>query len=130
MKKTIPVIVFLLCISILCTACGAQKLTDGKYTMDVTLTGGSGRAAVASPAEVTVTGETAEAVIVWSSPYYSYMVVDDIRYEPQQTEGNSTFKIPVKLDQDMQVTACTEAMSEPHEIEYTLHFDIAARKGA
>ena len=129
MKKAVSLIVLLLCVSLLCTACGAQKLNDGTYTMDVTLTGGSGKATVDSPAEVAVTGGGAEALIVWSSPYYTYMTVDGVRYEPVRTEGGSAFRIPVRLDEDLSVIACTEAMSEPHEIEYTLHFDSASAKG-
>ena len=97
--------------------------------MDVTLTGGSGRASIVSPAQVTVTGEGAEAVIQWSSPFYTYMIVNGTKYLPIQQQGNATFRIPVTLDHDISVIACTEAMSEPHEIEYTLHFDSASRKG-
>ena len=130
MKKKRAFLLFLLCISLLCTACGAKELADGTYWMDVTLTGGSGRATVQSPAEVSVTGEKAEATVIWSSPYYVYMLVDGVRYEPVQTEENAVFRIPVVLDQDMSVTACTVAMSEPHEIDYTLHFDSTSRKGA
>lgn len=117
-----------ICLSL--TACGETKLTDGQYTVDVTLSGGSGRAGVESPATLTVEGEKLTARIVWSSPFYEYMLVDGVRYEPVQTEGNAVFEIPVVLDQDMKVSACTVAMSEPHVIEYTLHFDRASVKGA
>ena len=45
------------------------------------------------------------------------------------TEGNSTFEIPVSaLDTALDVTADTVAMSTPHEIEYTLTFDSASLK--
>lgn len=38
-------------------------------------------------------------------------------------DGNSTFEIPVSVfDAEMEVTADTVAMSEPHEIDYTLKF--------
>lgn len=98
--------------------------------MKVTLEGGSGRASVETPAIVEVAGETLTATIVWSSPYYTYMEVDGVKYQPVQTEGGATFQIPVVLDTDMAVSACTEAMSEPHVIEYTLHFDSSTAKGA
>ena len=62
------------------------------------------------------------ATIVWSSPNYEYMLVDDVRYEPIQTEGNSTFCIPIRLDEDMAVSASTVAMSQPHLVDYVLHF--------
>ena len=44
--------------------------------MDVTLTGGSGRATIDSPAAINVEGDKATATIVWSSPNYDYMLVD------------------------------------------------------
>lgn len=97
----------------------------GTYTCEVTLNGGSGRASVASPAEISSDGETLTATIQWSSPHYEYMLVDGVQYDPIQQEGNSTFQIPVVLDADMAVSASTVAMSEPHLVEYTLYFDSA-----
>lgn len=98
---------------------------EGTYTCAVTLSGGSGRASVASPADLVSDGETLTATIQWSSPHYEYMLVDGVQYDPIQTEGNSTFQIPVVLDADMAVSASTVAMSEPHLVEYTLYFDSA-----
>ena len=95
----------------------------GSYTCVVELRGGSGRASVTSPAYLVSDGETLIATIQWSSPYYEYMIVDGVQYDPIQTEGNSTFEIPVELDMDMQISASTVAMSTPHLVEYTLHFD-------
>ncbi len=101
-------------------------LEDGEYTADVTLTGGSGRASVSSPATVYVKNGQLTAEIVWSSSHYEYMNVGEVRYDPVNTEGNSTFIIPVELDCDIAVSALTTAMSEPHLIDYTLHFDSAS----
>ena len=102
---------------------------DGSYTCEVTLEGGSGRATVDSPATLTVADGKMTATIAWSSPNYDYMVVDGEKYLPTNTEGNSTFEIPVSaLDTALDVTADTVAMSTPHEIEYTLTFDSASLK--
>ena len=96
---------------------------DGEYSVNVTLEGGSGRATVESPAALTVTDGKMTAVILWSSPNYDYMIVDGEKYLPTNTEGNSTFEIPVSaLGTPLAVTADTVAMSTPHEIEYTLTF--------
>lgn len=95
----------------------------GSYTCAVTLAGGTGKASVASPAEITSDGEALTAVIRWSSPYYEYMIVDGEQYDPIQEEGNSTFEIPVSLETPMAVSASTVAMSQPHLVEYTLYFD-------
>ncbi len=100
------------------------ELADGEYTVDVALSGGSGRASVESPAKLTVEDGAAYAEIVWSSSNYDYMMVDGTKYELINTEGNSTFKIPVVcFDREMAVAANTTAMSTPHEIEYSLTFD-------
>ena len=96
---------------------------DGSYTCEVTLEGGSGRATVDSPAALTVADGKMTATIVWSSPNYDYMIVDGEKCLPTNTEGNSTFEIPVSaLGVPLSVVADTVAMSTPHEIEYTLTF--------
>ena len=87
-------------------AAEAETPADGTYTCDVTLEGGSGRAAVDSPAALTVADGKMTATIVWSSPNYDYMIVDGEKYLPTNTEGNSTFEIPVSaLDTALDVTA-------------------------
>ena len=101
----------------------AETPADGEYSVNVTLEGGSGRATVESPAALTVADGKMTAVILWSSPNYDYMIVDGEKYLPTNTEGNSTFEIPVSaLGTPLTVTADTVAMSTPHEIEYTLTF--------
>ena len=103
----------------------AELPAEGEYLCEVALLGGSGKASVESPAFLTVSDGKVTARVIWSSPYYEYMLVDDVRYEPVQESGNSTFEIPVVLDADMAVSASTVAMSQPHLIDYTLHFDSA-----
>ena len=107
----------------------AADLTDGDYQIEVTLQGGSGKASVESPAKLMVEGGKMTAVIVWSSPYYDQMIVDGEQYLPVPRAGNSTFQIPVSaLDVDLAIQAETTAMSEPHMIDYTLHFDSSTIK--
>lgn len=104
---------------------GAVKnpIADGTYSCDVTLTGGTGRASIQSPATLTVEDGLAFASILWSSPNYDYMKVGGRQYLPVNESGNSEFCIPVScFDQEMAVIADTTAMSEPHEIVYTLNF--------
>ena len=107
----------------------SSYVTDGEHTIEVALEGGTGRASVESPAVIRKNGEEITAVITWSSPYYDYMIVDGQRYEPVNSDGNSVFEIPVaSFDSPLEVVADTTAMSEPHEIEYTLKFDPASIK--
>lgn len=106
-------------------------LPDGTYTVEVELEGGSGRAFVTSPARLTVENGVFTAELIWSSANYDYMKVDDVQYFPVNTEGNSTFEIPVTgLDYKMPVLADTTAMSQPYEIAYTLYFDSATIQAA
>ena len=103
---------------------GSLGLEDGRYTVGVTLEGGSGKAYVESPAVLTVEDGQARATITWSSANYDYMIVDEEKYLPENTDGNSVFTIPVTaFDFASPVRADTTAMSTPHEIEYTLYFD-------
>ena len=108
-----------------------STVEDGTYTIELTMEGGSGRASIQSPAQITVTDGAATATLEWSSPNYDYMLVDGEKYLPVNTDGNSTFEIPVAaLDTALAVTADTVAMSTPHEIDYTLTFDSATLAAA
>ncbi len=97
------------------------------HTAAVTLEGGTGRAKVESPAALRCENGRFWATIVWSSSNFDYMKVDGEKYELiSEPGGNSTFEIPVAaFDQKLDVIADTVAMSEPHEVEYTLLFDSA-----
>lgn len=104
----------------------AEGMEDGNYTIAVQLEGGSGRASVESPAALRVENGTAYATVIWSSSNYDYMRIGEEKFLPLNTEGNSTFEIPVAaFDWKLTVYADTTAMSTPHEIEYTLYFDSA-----
>ena len=99
-------------------------LADGIYTIEVSLEGGTGRATVLAPAKLEIENGQGFASIVWSSSNYDYMLVGDEKYEPVNTEGNSTFLIPVTdFDCEIPVVADTIAMSVPHEISYTISID-------
>lgn len=109
------------------TTAESLGLADGNYRVEVTLGGGSGRASVQSPCRMRVENGVCTAEIVWGSANYDYMRRGDEVYLPVNTEGNSVFWIPVAaFDRSLPVIADTTAMSQPHEIEYTLRFDSAA----
>ncbi|MBR2189747.1 MAG: hypothetical protein IJ860_10160 [Eubacterium sp.] len=109
------------------------NLPDGEYAIEVTMTGGSGRASVSSPTWLVVENGRAYARLLWSSSYYDYMVVEDTIYRNLSSEGgNSTFLIPLtEFDEPMAVIADTTAMGDPVEIEYMLTFyeDSIGNKG-
>lgn len=105
-----------------------SSVPDGTYTAEVTLSGGSGRAGIESPADITAADGIMTATIIWSSSNYEYMLIDGVYYYPANTTGNSTFEIPVSMDKDIEVTAQTVAMSTPHEVDYTLRLDSSTLK--
>jgi hypothetical protein len=111
----------------------AVELPDGEYSIEVNMTGGSGRASISSPTLLIVRGGHAYARLLWSSAYYDYMILDNAWFYNLTTDGgNSTFEIPVTLmDEPISITADTTAMGDPLEIEYTLTFysDSVGEKG-
>lgn len=130
MKRIVTCLLLVAALALVLTGCGGNKtkaLADGVYTVEVTLEGGSGKAGVESPAQLTVQDGAMTATLVWSSSNYDYMVVDGETYQPTTLEPGSTFEIPVSaLDQEISVVADTTAMGNPHEVEYTLTFDSAS----
>ncbi len=113
------------------TTAESLGLADGRYTAEVTLSGGSGRASVQSPAEINVADGKCSAVIVWSSKNYDYMKADGEKFLPIPNEDAAAFEIPVLFfNRPMAVIADTVAMSEPHEISYTLRFDSESLEAA
>ena len=111
---------------------GKLGYEDGEYAIAVDLAGGTGKASIASPVQLTVTDGEAIARIEWSSPDYDYMIVSGRKYFPVAGEENSVFEIPVSVfGQPMAVIADTTAMSQPHEIQYTLtfHADTIEKEG-
>ena len=120
-----------LAILLLVLGLGCQKKTkapaDGTYTVAVTLTGGTGKAKIASPVQLAVKDGKITATLIWSSANYDYMKVDGVRYDAVIENGHSVFTVPVaSLEEPLPVVADTVAMSTPHEIEYTITFDPAS----
>ena len=113
------------------TTAASLGLPDGAYTVDVTISGGSGRAGVSSPARAWVQNGVMTAEIVWSSANYDYMRVNGEQINTEIVDGHSVCVIPVAaLDRPLAVTADTTAMNQPHEIAYTLAFDAASIREA
>ena len=102
----------------------ATSIPDGEYSVEVSLTGGSGKAFVSSPTWMEVIDGNAYARLLWSSPYYDYMIVDGKEYLNETEDGgNSTFTIPITaFDSAIPIVADTTAMGYPIEIDYDLVF--------
>lgn len=106
----------------------AASAADGTYSIGVSLTGGTGRVVVESPASITFSGGKMTASIVLKRKTgtdlttYTWMKVNgEIFNNIAGTNENSKFTIPVSaLDTPLTVSAYSEVMSS--EIEYTLTF--------
>ena len=107
------------------TASGTENADEinWDYTIDVTLEGGSGKSTITSPAKVRLTDDCYILIVEWSSPNYDYMIVNEEKLLPVNSDGNSVFEIQMcSFDEPLDVIADTVAMSKPHEIEYTISF--------
>ncbi|MCR5339686.1 MAG: hypothetical protein K6E75_14130 [Lachnospiraceae bacterium] len=102
-------------------------LSDGIYTMPVTLEGGSIGAAVTSPARVQIKDGTMTALIEWDNAYYTKMTVNGTSFEPEKREGNTKFKIPVtKTDVAIPISYVIDDFGTATQINCTLTFDSSA----
>ena len=114
------------------TASGTMQ--DGTYEpAEFTAQGGSGKVTITCP-EVTLNEGEAKALIEFSSPHYEWVKVNGVQYDAEnageENRKNSVFRIPVILDQEMTITGLTTAMSQPHEIEYTLFISLTRKEEA
>ena len=99
----------------------SENEEEGSRYYSISFEGGSGKAYIESPVEVTFDGSDITACFIWSSKNYDYMIVDDVRYDNENEGGPSTFHVKVKnLDEPLKVIGDTTAMSKPHEIEYVI----------
>ena len=115
------------------TSCASQGVTSADeqrseditqtYTADINLEGGTGKAYIKSPVEITRKDGRLTAKLIWSSKNYDYMIVNGVRYENENNGGESTFTVAIDNTEDpLVVTADTVAMSTPHEIEYVIRW--------
>ena len=105
---------------------------DGTYVPTMfTVSGGTGKVKITCP-EVVLTEGAAQAQIEFSSPRYEWVKADGVQYDPENADdadrGNSVFRIPVRLDEEMKISGLTTAMSEPHEIEYTIFISLTRQE--
>ena len=104
----------------------STTLPDGVYTPDsFAFSGGSGRATI-SCRSVTVTNGRAYATIAFSSTNYGYVKAAGGVYYPSIEGGESVFTIPIQLNANNTIIGMTTAMSQAHEVTYTIYVYIEA----
>ena len=92
---------------------------------EFSFSGGSGRVAITCE-QVWMENGQAMASIAFSSPHYTYVKVEGIEYPCTNDENRSVAVIPVNLNENMEISAQTTAMSTPHEISYSLYIGLGA----
>ena len=95
--------------------CALAETPDG-----FTFSGGTGKVEIACP-EIWEADGADWARLVFSSPNYPRVVSEGVEYAATHGDGDSVFELPVKLNADMDIVATTTAMSQPHDITYTIH---------
>ena len=107
-----------LCLGALAESAPAETAPDG-----FSFSGGSGRVTISCPAIWESEGRTM-ARIVFSSPNYPTLQSEGVAYAATHEGKTSVFEIPVTLNQDMEVVGTTTAMSQPHDVTYTIRVSV------
>ena len=108
----------------------STTLADGTYTPDkFSFSGGTGKVKITCP-KVTVSGGKAKATLVFDSPNYSYIKANGSKYYGSHSGNSSTFEIPVKLNANNRIIGMTTAMSQDHEVEYTIYIYLKAAESS
>ena len=108
----------------------STTLADGTYTPDkFSFSGGTGKVKITCP-KVTVSGGKAKATLVFDSPNYSYVKANGNKYYGSHSGNSSTFEIPVKLNANNRIIGMTTAMSQDHEVEYTIYIYLKAAESS
>ncbi|MBQ9008970.1 MAG: ABC transporter substrate-binding protein [Clostridia bacterium] len=118
MKRHLILLLFLLLLMPLPVAAG-ETLTPDTFIFR----GGSGRVTL-SCTEVRVDADRAYARISFDSPRYTRILLDGTEYPTQQEEAVSWAEIPAFLNRSFDIQATTTAMSQPHDITYTLYIGV------
>lgn len=116
MKRRFFAFILALLLAGLCAL--AEAAPDG-----FTFSGGSGRVTITCDAIWEADGQTM-ARIAFSSPNYPTLQSGGVTYAARHEGKTSIFEIPVTLNQDMEIVGTTTAMSQPHDITYTIRVSV------
>ena len=75
-------------------------------------------------------GGQAYATITFSSSHYQYVKANGSTYYPTSQGSSTTFEIPVELNKNNKIIGMTTAMSQAHEITYSIFVYLAGAQAA
>lgn len=105
------------------TTAESLGLADGDYQVDAVLSG-AGKATLAVPAALHVSGGECTADIVFSTKKIDYVIVDGQKYEPIAAGDGAAFTVPVRaFDVGLAIIVDSTAISPAVEVPYTMTFD-------
>lgn len=108
----------------------STKLADGVYSPDGFLwSGGTGKVGITC-SQIRISGGQAYATITFSSSHYQYVKANGSKYLPVSQGGSTTFEIPVELNKNNKIIGMTTAMSQAHEITYSIFVYLAGAQEA
>ena len=108
----------------------STRLEDGTYKPDGFLwSGGTGKVGITC-SQIRISGGQAYATITFSSSHYQYVKANGSKYLPVSQGGSTTFEIPVELNKNNKIIGMTTAMSQAHEITYSIFVYLAGAQAA
>ena len=108
----------------------STKLADGVYSPDGFLwSGGTGKVSITC-SQIRISGGQAYATIAFSSSHYQYVKANGSTYYPTSQGSSTTFEIPVELNKNNKIIGMTTAMSQAHEITYSIFVYLAGAQAA
>lgn len=108
----------------------STKLADGVYSPDGFLwSGGTGKVSITC-SQIRISGGQAYATITFSSSHYQYVKANGSTYYPTSQGSSTIFEIPVELNKNNKIIGMTTAMSQPHEITYSIFVYLAGAQAA
>ena len=108
----------------------STKLADGVYSPDGFLwSGGTGKVGITC-SQIRISGGQAYATITFSSSHYQYVKANGSTYYPTSQGSSTTFEIPVELNKNNKIIGMTTAMSQAHEITYSIFVYLAGAQAA
>ena len=104
-------------------AFNAVDLPDGEYTPDnFAWSGGSGRLEYIRCNSILVENGGAYAELEFASAHYDYLKVMGKSFaRTGASDDTATFRVPVKLNTNLEIEGRTTAMSQPHWIPYKIY---------
>lgn len=99
---------------------------DIAYTPDsFSWSGGTGRISISCP-EIHIRDGQAYATLVFSSPNYQYVKAGGVTCYGTVSGETSVFEVPVELNANNTILGMTTAMSQGHEVEYSIYVGLDA----